>query len=165
MNFVLDTGYYLLASRVSGRSSAALLTSSKQTIRLGFVLHMSELVWMECVSHSCYANPTLPPSIWEHSDEVFFLHRFPAIVRIDRPAASAMIEAATNLRKVIDPTVEPRRRRGPNLVDAVTAQLVRRLDAEVLVTADRADFELLLPGFDGEIWTPRELVDRLYVRS
>lgn len=162
MNFVLDTGYYLLASRVAGRSSAALLTSGKQTIRLGFVLHMSALVWMECVSHTCYAHPTLPPSVWEHSDEVFFLHRFPATVYIDRPQASALVDAAINLRRVIDPEVEPRRRRGPTIVDAVTAELVKRLDAEVVVSADRADFELLLPGFDGEIWTPRELVDELY---
>lgn len=163
MNLVLDTGYYLLISSLVGRSSSVSLAVTEAALRLKLNLHMSALVWMECASHTCYALPAAPFQVWQHSAELVFLRRFPATVHIDQPEASVLIDAAINLRRVVDPNIEPRRRKGPSIVDAVTAELVRRTGAEVLVSADHSDFELLLPGFDGEIWTPRELVDQLYV--
>jgi len=120
---------------------------------------MSIFVWMECASHVSHTQPSLPYRAWEHCEELLFLRKFPESLGIDRPEPAELVAAAMNLRRVAEPEARPRH--GPSLVDAVTAELVRRVDADVLVTDDRSDFQLLLPDFPGEIWTSKELADAL----
>ena len=98
---------------------------------------------------------------WQHSDELLFFRRFPDAVTFHHPRTEDLVAAATNWRRVVDPRLDSRSRDVPTFTDAVTAVLVKALNAEVLVTDDRDDFGALLPAFDGEILSAAGLVQAL----
>lgn len=161
MNLVLDTGFYLLAAQHGKRSSSYVLALIHAARALSFGLHMSTLAWAECASHVARAVPNRPVLVWQHSDELLFFRRFPDAVTFHHPRTEDLVTAATNLRRVVDPRLDPRSRDLPTFADAVTAALVEALDAEILVTDDKRDFRALLPAFDGEIVSAAGLVRTL----
>jgi len=82
---------------------------------------------------------------------------FLELVEVHTPREAALLAAVLAKRT----SAAARRRGDPSLADAITAELVREIDPDFIVTTDVRDFRRLLPDFADAILAPADLLKAL----
>ena len=157
VSVVADTGFYLECSLRSVRDRRYVDRIVRRARQRQWRLHASTLVIAECADHLSHASPDLPLGAWQRSNLVQAFVEFVDWVQIHPPTRAELLQAVTSKRSL----ASSRRRGEPTLADVVTADLVRQLDPDLIVTTDVRDFRRLLPDFADAILAPADLLKAL----
>jgi len=119
-------------------------------VQLGATLVTSGAVVVEAAQHtSSYLRQA--PSSWERDRAAAFFSWFFVAVRLHELAAPTVLAAVENVSRCRqDMAPGSRRRSAPTVSDGLTAEVLRDVQAAILISDDGKDFGALLPDCDFE---------------
>lgn len=150
---MIDTGFYLACSelnrRQAGRATSISLLHGLAT-QLQATMLTSSSVLLEAAQHTSSFLASQPTS-WHREQTAHFFERFFRLAAPYDLTPADVLAAVENLRRCREePPAKPKRRSAPTLADALTAEVVHRSGAAVLISDDSKDFGMLLPDYNFE---------------